>query len=78
MKTKINDNRERWIVCPVCGKKIQKARITYSEIRCECGTNITVLALKDFITTLIHDNDEIIPIEQRIREYCDVFIEFTK
>lgn len=71
MKVQYNEKNVRWIMCPVCGKKIQKTRITYSDIRCNCGTNFTVLATSGFVTNIIHEDQEELATEHRISNYFE-------
>lgn len=78
MKNRIINQGERWVVCPICGKKIQKTRMTNSEFRCDCGTNITVVASRDFVTTIIYNETDHLSIEQRLNQYCNSFMDFTK
>lgn len=76
MKIKCNEKRTRWIVCPVCGKKIQKTWMTYSDIKCSCGTSFTVLAASGFVTNIIHEEQEEIATEHRIISYFEAIRKF--
>ena len=48
-KVKALDQKEHWITCPVCGKRLMKARIANVEVHCDCGANVTACATKNFV-----------------------------
>lgn len=63
------DERERSIHCPLCNSKVVNTRITCSEHICgKCGAKFTALASKDFVTTILHDDDNL-TIPERVIEY---------
>lgn len=54
----MTERRIRVVTCPVCGRVLEKARISSKESSCKCGSEITTLATKGFVATIIHEPGE--------------------
>lgn len=69
MKNSNMESKERWVCCPICGKKVQKAWISYSDCTCHCGAEFTACVTKDFVTTILHEKGDKLSMEERITNY---------
>ena len=65
----LESKRDRWVCCPICGRKVQKAWISISDCNCKCGTEFTSCVTKDFVTTILHENGDNISMQERIEKY---------
>lgn len=66
----MKDERERYVHCPLCNKKVVNTRLTCSEHICSsCGAKFTALASKDFVTTILHAKDDNLTIPERVNQY---------
>ena len=55
-RANVSTEEKLWVVCPVCGNKIMKARSADADEICEvCGNTITIYATKWFVTTIVND-----------------------
>ena len=66
--TRLSD-RDRWVSCPVCNKKILKTRVTNSDCVCSCGAEFTAFVAKDFVTTILHEKGENLSMSERLNRY---------
>lgn len=66
--TRLSD-RDRWVSCPVCNKKILKTRVTNSDCVCSCGAEFTAFVSKDFVTTILHEKGDNLSITERLKRY---------
>ena len=69
MKSSNLISKERWVCCPSCGKKVQKAWISYSDCACSCGLEFTACVTKHFVTTILHEKGDDMSMEDRIKTY---------
>ena len=77
MKQSNDTNKERWVTCLVCGKKVQKAYLSISDSTCSCGTKFTVCATKDFVTTIMHEKGDNLSMQERIEKYVEQLTKVT-
>ena len=68
-KVKALDQKEHWITCPVCGKRLMKPRIASVEVHCDCGANVTACATKNFVATIIHSDNDDTSMTERLDQY---------
>ncbi len=70
---------ERWVICPVCGNKLMKARVADIDQTCKvCGNVITICATRSFVTTIVHDEeDENVSFAERMIMYQKELAQLT-
>ena len=62
--------RERWVTCPICGKKVQKSWVSISDMTCNCGTEFTACVTKEFVATILHAKGDNLSMKQRIERFA--------
>ena len=71
------ESKERWVCCPVCGRKVQRSWISVSDCNCSCGAEFTSVVTKDFVTTILHEKGENISMQERITQYMKQLQQFA-
>lgn len=61
--------RERWVTCPICGRKVQKAWLSISDSTCNCGAEFTACVTKGFVATILHTKGDNLSMQERIDNY---------
>lgn len=70
-------SKDRWVVCPVCGRKVTRTRLTYSDHICnKCGTEFMACVTQDFATTILHENDNL-SMSERLLKYQQQLLKFA-
>ena len=73
------EKRIRVVTCPVCGRVLEKARISSKESSCKCGSEVTTLATKGFVATIIHEpGEDELSFNERIRGFQKQLSMFTE
>lgn len=74
-ETRNIDDSSRWIICPVCAKKLHRTRMISGDCTCDCGQDLTIVASKKFVTVILHEpGDEMVSLQERISQYQQEFL----